>query len=142
MLTTEIVPSLVVAPASTYAEPSSTVAGLRPRIVMIGKIVSGGVEVLSVTSPATITPRAKSIVSTIDSSNNNLCLTSGLVSTSISSFRSSAASVSFSTPSSSEGSSTSSIARSTCLLSISSLVEYASTLSVISAISSSVIANP
>ena len=45
LLITEIVPSLVVAPASTYADPSSTVAGLEPRIEIIGKIVSGGVAV-------------------------------------------------------------------------------------------------
>ena len=130
LLITEIVPSLVVAPASTYADPSSTVAGLEPRIEIIGKTVSGGVAVLSVTSSATMIPRASSIVSTIDSSNNNLFLTSG-----------SASSISALVAVTSS-SSTSSIARSTCLLSTSSSVEYASTLSVISAISPSVIARP
>ena len=36
-------PPSEVAPASVYVEPSSTVAGLSPRIVMTGKAVSGGV---------------------------------------------------------------------------------------------------
>ena len=125
LLTTEIDPSLVVAPASTYADPSSTVAGLGPRIVIIGKIVSGGVAELSVTSPATITPRATSIASTIDNSSNNFFLTSGS-----------------GWASSSEGTSASNIARSTCLRSTSSSVEYVSTLSVISSISPLVIATP
>ena len=38
-----MVPSFVVAPASLYVEPSSTEAGLSPRIVITGKTVSGGV---------------------------------------------------------------------------------------------------
>ena len=61
-------PPSEVAPASVYVEPSSTVAGLSPSIVMIGKIVSGGVTVSSEILSATITPANMSSCSIIESS--------------------------------------------------------------------------
>ena len=59
-------PPSEVAPASVYDEPSSTVAGLSPRIVMTGKTVSGGVDESSVTLSSITTPRATSIASIIE----------------------------------------------------------------------------
>ena len=61
-------PPSEVAPASVYVSPSSTVAGLSPRIVITGKTVSGGVLESSVTLSRTIAPRATSKASMIETS--------------------------------------------------------------------------
>ena len=53
-------PPSEVAPASEYVPPSSTMAGLSPRIVSTGKTVSGGVLESSVTLSIMKTPRATS----------------------------------------------------------------------------------
>ena len=55
-------PPSEVAPASVYDEPSSTVAGLSPRIVMIGKTVSGGVDASSEILSTNTTPVQPAVV--------------------------------------------------------------------------------
>ena len=59
-------PPSEVAPASVYDEPSSTIAGLSPRIVITGKTVSGGVDESSVMSSRITTPSATSRASIIE----------------------------------------------------------------------------
>ena len=59
-------PPSEVAPASVYVPPSSTVAGLSPRMVITGKTVSGGVDESSVTLSRITTPSAISIASIIE----------------------------------------------------------------------------
>ena len=59
-------PPSEVAPASVYVEPSSTVAGLSPRIVITGKTVSGGVLESSVTLSNITAPRATNRASIIE----------------------------------------------------------------------------
>ena len=61
-------PPSEVAPASIYAEPSSTIDGLSPSIVITGKTVSGGVGVSSEILSAMITPARISNCSIIESS--------------------------------------------------------------------------
>ena len=126
-------PPSEVAPASVYVEPSSTVAGLSPWIVMIGKIVSGGVAVSSEILSATITPANMSSCSIIESSKRIV-----LASTHFPSGLKTLLPPTSPAQSSSSASSTSRLSSSIFFLSTSSSVEYASTLSVISAISSSV----
>ena len=63
-------PPSEVAPASVYEEPSSTVAGLSPRTVITGKTVSGGVVVSSEILSIMTKPRATSIASIIEISND------------------------------------------------------------------------
>ena len=64
-------PPSEVAPASVYDEPNSTVAGLSPSIVIIGKTVSGGVVVSSVMPSAIITPANIRSCSMIESSKSS-----------------------------------------------------------------------
>ena len=115
-------PSLVVAPASAYADPSSTVRGLSPRIVITGKTVSGGVLESSSTLSATIIPIKTRSCSIIDSSKRIVSLSTHIPSGLITLFPFTPSQSSSSSDLSSSGSGDK-ISRSAFLLSTSSSVD-------------------